>query len=237
MDHYQIITDLAELEAFVDWLPEISGDECYYIELFCRRKYDSDMPSSKSYNINRRIVEEKSRLIRTIQKFEVPLGSYLLREQEVSQGSLAIYITTNPRNQRKAAPNMVRTILQAIESGNQVRLHSMAMTEIHRTKSKSNFVTWDVDQKSEDLCVVIDYVKSLVGAECFNVIETRGGFHLIVEVDKVQATVKDWYNSICNGLNYDQKGDIMSPIPGCVQGPIDFTPRMIVRNGLDIRMA
>ena len=45
--NYKIITDEAKLKEFIDWLPDLREDECYYIALFCRKKYTDKLKSDK----------------------------------------------------------------------------------------------------------------------------------------------------------------------------------------------
>lgn len=229
--HYQIIKNLEELENFVDWLPELEENECYYVELFCRRKYALDMPHSKSYNLVRHIAPRDG-IINALRRMEVPVGSYTLRGTMVTQESLAVYISTNPRCLTKAAFSLVHTLLEKIQTKAELRPHSAALTAIHRSKARSNFVTFDID--TDPACNynrAFMEVRELIGGEAVNIIKTRGGYHLLVKLDKVISVIKNWHPKIQSLVMPDQTGDILSPVPGCVQG--DHIPYMVVQDGED----
>ncbi len=228
MTHYKIITDLPRLEEFIEWLPELNDSEAFYLELFCRRKYDQKMPSSKTYNLMRHVAK-KSNLLSMIQRFEVPLGSYYLKGEKVSQESLAMYITINPRCLKKATFGLMKSLVDQISNDNKYSPYSLSMTEIHRAKSKSRFVMFDLDDYSHlDAEATFRIASKIVNRESLSLLRTHGGYHLLVKIDAVTAT-GNWYSSIASEMKADQSGDIMTPIPGCIQG--GMTPKMEYYNG------
>ena len=55
---------------------------------------------------------------------------------------------------------------------------------------------------------------------------TRGGFHLMIELAKIDKRFeKTWYKNMNEMDGIDIKGDNMIPIPGTYQG--GFTPYLI----------
>lgn len=230
--HYQIIKNELAVRDFAAWLPPLVDDECYYIELFCRRKYDQTMPQSKTYNLTRRIVTNPDSLVNSLRMMEVPLGAYNLRGVGVSQESLAVYISTNPRCRKKATFNLIKTLVDKVQNNAELRPHSAALTEIHRAKSRANFVTFDIDVDNPLIKAnseQFDQVIELVGREAVSLIKTRGGYHLLVEPKKVVSEIKNWHPRIVEITQPDQTGDILSPIPGCVQG--GHTVQMVTSMG------
>lgn len=221
MSHYKLITDLPKLTEFVEWLPELEDSEIYYVELFCRRKYDPNMPSSKTYNLMRKTAKKKN-LINIIQRFEVPLGSYYLKDTPVSQESLALYININPRCMKKATFSLMRDLVTKVEQGGRYSPESLAMTNIHKSKAKSRFVMFDIDEvKKEEIPGIIDRTAEIVDREAISTVETNSGCHVLVKLEKV-TTSGNWFQKIKKELDADQCADIMTPVPGCYQG--GFTP-------------
>jgi len=163
---------------------------------------------------------------------EVPLGAYNLRGVGVSQESLAVYISTNPRCRKKATFNLIKTLVDKVQNNAELRPHSAALTEIHRAKSRANFVTFDIDVDNPLIKAnseQFDQVIELVGREAVSLIKTRGGYHLLVEPKKVVSEIKNWHPRIVEITQPDQTGDILSPIPGCVQG--GHTVQMVTSMG------
>lgn len=64
-----------------------------------------------------------------------------------------------------------------------------------------------------------------INRDCVDILETRGGYHILVRVKDIKPEYKSkFYNGI-KSLNVDQTGDQMIPIPGCTQG--GFIPKFI----------
>lgn len=99
------------------------------------------------------------------------------------------------------------------------------MTAIHRSKSRTCFVHFDID--GQDAETVRYYADLIVGKEAITVVQTRGGAHLLIKPELVKGE-KNWYKKITEELNCDQTGDLMLPIVGCCQG--NFTPRFYENN-------
>lgn len=216
--NYKIIFDEERLKKFIDWLPELDSDELYYICLFARKKYNAIVKADKASL--KRVVSKKENIYSKILQMEVPLGAYEIDGVTVPQDALAVYITTNPRNLVKANYAVIREILTKIENGNSnTNPYAIALNELQKSKSKSHFVTFDVDNKDYEL---IPKLAELIGKDSFEVLETRGGFHFIIKIDSIS---NNWYQPVTDLLKPDQKGDLLSPIPGCTQGM--FIPKFL----------
>ena len=61
------------------------------------------------------------------------------------------------------------------------------------------------------------------GKVVLTLLKTRGGFHLLVNLDSVDTLCrKTWYQYLSSLEGVDAKGDNLTPVPGCIQG--GFTP-------------
>jgi hypothetical protein len=99
--------------------------------------------------------------------------------------------------------------------------HQEALSEIQKTKSRTVYVDFDVDSKNEGMISAV--LKTLKEHfEEYKILETRGGYHILVEPSKAK-TNKNWHTELSSFS--DQAGDIMIPVPGCVQG--EFVPHFI----------
>lgn len=213
--NYSIIKDLDKLKEFVNWLQELKSNEKYYVCLFARKKYFKGLKSDKTSV--KRFVTDKERMLDKIRQLECVVGSYKFGDLEIPQESLSLYINPNPRNLRKATFELQHNLISIIEKDNEYNIHAEVLNCIGESKSKTRFVDFDIDSKNIDLTKICE----IVGEDNYSVVETRGGYHVLVKVfNKVKN--KNWFQDITNTYNVDQEGDQLLPVPGCVQG--DFIP-------------
>jgi hypothetical protein len=187
------------------------------------------MPNNKVYNINRSISSKKNGLINKIKQMEVPLGAYTLKGIPVSQQSLALYLLPNPRCKIKAMYGTIHKLLDIIKGGdpNVLSVDRVSMTQIHKSKSDTRFVVFDVD----DIDVInLNSVFGCINRESVSLVKTNSGFHLLVRLEYINNNFhKTWHKNLTSLLGPDQVGDIMSPIPGCIQGLV--VPKFTVIDG------
>jgi len=68
-------------------------------------------------------------------------------------------------------------------------------------------------------------IAEIINKEAINYIETKNGFHLLVDIEKLDNNFKkNYYNKLSKLANVDIKGDELCPCPGCCQG--NFTPSL-----------
>lgn len=225
--NYSIIRDEVALRAFIDWLPELEESELYYVSLLARSKYADSIRSDKQQL--KRFTSRKEDLYNKIWQCECPVGAYTQKGLPIPQESLAIYITPNPRSMYDALFNSLTTIAKIIQHQNKTaNPHQEVMSEIQKSKGRSCFVDFDFDYKDEQFGEELKtQIYERVGATAkVQFIETRGGFHALVDPTTVEAPFrKGWYQRIMELPHVDQSGDQLIPIPGCTQG--GFVPKMI----------
>lgn len=232
--NYQVITDEKIFKEFIDWLPDLKPTEKYYMCLFARSKYTKDengvngiahIKSDKAQL--KRFVSDKERMFDKVRQLEVALGCYKQRDIEIPQQALALYITPNPRDLWKATANSLVKLAQCIRDTNTLgNPHQEVLSEIQRTKGTSHFVDFDFDLKDFEVELLFPRIKDLVNPEALNILKTRGGMHVLVEVAKVEHKYRNsFFQTISKLPGCDQQGDQMIPVPGTHQG--GFTPKFI----------
>lgn len=222
---HEIIKDGTKLKDFVSWLPDLKPTEKFYVALFARKKYDDSLQTTSSDKTQlKRFLCTKKDLITKLKQLEIDQGGYLLKDRIATQKSLAVYITPNPRCMVKANKDMLIRLATAVSNQNFFHnIHAEALSCVQRSKSYAHVVDFDVDDKTIDL----NLMKDIMHRDCYEILETRGGYHILVNpvlAGKI-AKSKNWYSAIQNTFPCDITGDQMIPIPGCTQG--EFTPKFI----------
>lgn len=220
MENYKIIYDEAELDRFIDWLPELAVNEKLYYSLFCRKKYFEQAIKSNDKTQLKRGLATKANLKDKIRQLEVKLGQWKLRDMEVPQEALVFYVMPNPRCMIKATYKAIRHCADLLENTNKgYNLVQETMSCVQKSKSRTVFVDFDIDDKTADL-----HLLKQVGLpeDCYTVVETRGGYHILVDVRRFQG--KDyphWYNNMKELFVVDQVQDQLLPVPGTIQGDFE----------------
>jgi len=227
--NYEIIKNPDLLKAFINWLPELGEDEIYYLALFARKKYSPELKFTKTDKTQlKRFTSDKQRLFSKIKQLECELGSYELKGTPAPQESLALYVTVNPRSQKSASRGLLIKLAQLVgEPYNGHNLHQEALSLIQKSKSDTRWVDFDLDcPKGTGLVMRMKIMLTdSVGVEAFKIIETRGGYHILVNPKKVTNSNKIWHKQIRSEFECDVVGDNMIPVIGCTQG--GFIPKFI----------
>jgi hypothetical protein len=246
---HQIIRDRAALEAFIAWLPVLEPHERFFLCLQARKKY---MPSLKAADKTqlKRFTAIKETLIDKIKQLECPLGCYQTKEGDViPDDGMALYITINPRDMRRATFASIRALVDMIQKqdagqSHDFNPHSEVLSCIHKSKGRHAYIHFDVDRPTgfdsdenapkSGLTTrgVLKKASEIVGEDAVTVIETRGGCHLLIDPAKVVCEHKNWHPIIVREIDCDQTGDLMVPVVGCCQG--GFVPKFFQEEPDDI---
>jgi len=221
--NYKIIHDKDQMLQFIDWLPDLKEHEKFYGCLFGRKKYCPELITHQKDKAQIvRFITTKERMFEKIQQLEVPKGGYKFKGIDVPQEALVLYVNPSPRNMLKATWKVVHKILESLEQGDiSVQAHNKAVSVIQNTKSYTYASHFDLDQKPFDFNNLFQFVNR----EAVKIIETRGGYHFLIDSKKVNKEFRNtWYKNI-ESLGCDKAGDQLLPVPGGYQG--GFIPKFI----------
>lgn len=222
--NYKIIKDERKLIKFIDWLPELKYDETYYVCLFARSKYCNNQIKTDKQQL-KRFTSKKDYLYNKIRQLQIEYGAYKYRDKDVPQEALALYINPNPRSFEKAARKSLKEFVYKVtEPYNGYNPHQLVMSNIQRCSSKKRFMDFDFDFVKYDF--LVNSLKNVINDDAYKILKTRGGFHVLVEIDKINFKFKkSWYNSIRDIKGCDISGDNLILVVGCTQG--DFIPHFV----------
>ena len=228
--NYKIITDEDELREFIKWLPELKIDETYYVCLFSRKKYCQELKSDK--NQLKRFTSNKEFLYSKIKQLECEIGSYTQCGNPRPQEALALYISINPRSYEKAAKNSLKKLADLITTKyNGYNPHQEVLSQIQTACGTKHYIDFDFDIKdNSELHPLYVHIFNNINKEAINIIQTRGGFHLLIDTAKITKEFeKTWYQNISKIQACDLRGNNIIPVPGCTQG--GFTPSILYKSG------
>ncbi len=202
--NYKIIQDEEALNAFIDWLPELRDSESYYITLFARKKYndiDSNLTADK--NQLKRVTSTKDRIIEKIRQMECAVGTYSYKGMAINQNNLALYISPNPRDFRKASLMLAKAIINNIDKPDVIHNpQSLAMNCIQVSHGRKIFFDLDVDfntEKDSNQCVESfkEEIVKILNPEAVNMVRTNGGIHCLIALDKIHPNYnRTWFQNV-----------------------------------------
>lgn len=227
--NYRLVEAETMLQDFLNWLPDLRDGERFYVCVFSRRKYTNKEGIKSDKGQLARFCCNKENLLDKLKKRETKVGTYKHNGVEVPQEALAVYITPNPRLMHKAALRTAVEITKMMADGKQIyNPHAIALNQIQVTGRKVFFdVDFDLTGEGEFFVEdLFEWLEGKINPEAYqhNIVMTRGGFHILVELDKINEKYKKkWYNNIFNAekdkrFTVMKNSDGLIPLPGCVQG-------------------
>lgn len=225
--HYKVILDEEKLKSFIDWLPELHKKETYYVCLFARGKYTEQMKINGGQLQLRRFISKKEFLFQKIMQLEVPYGAFTNNGVPIPQESLALYINPNPRNIEKASRKAVIKLTHLVlESYNGYNPYTEILSEMQVATGRKVNMNFDFDDVEISDTIAKIKENNILNLDVINVVKTRGGFHLLIETEKIHNQYKkSWYLQMTRLPGWDKKSgstDGLMPVPGCTQG--GFSP-------------
>lgn len=231
---YEIIKDEKELDKFIEWLPELGDNQKYYVSLFARKKWGFTDGLTADKNQLKRFTCNKEDLKAKLRKLEVKLGEYTYKDIKINNNSLGVYITPNPRDMHKAGLKTAKEIINMVADGREIfNPQAIALNQIQTSGVKKYFdIDIDVWNPSVTYDVLMEIIRNsnVINLDAIegNIVQTRGGFHIMVDLNKV-TNPKTWYKNFTDLKNdyFDvtMNSDNMIPLPGCIQA--DFIPKLI----------
>jgi len=222
--NYKILFDESVLDDFIKNFYDVPlEDEYLYVALFARKKYCKTLKSTSTDKMQlKRFTARPDNLKNKIKQLEVPLGCYQLKNDTATQESLALYITANYRSMKKANKEMLKGLAETISNDRYYsNIQAEALSMIQRSVGTRRYVDFDIDNKEVDLFLI----KNILPDNAYKILETRGGYHVLVEPKLCPKT--KWYEEIKTVFKADLdsvKPDLI-PVPGTTQGM--FVPRFI----------
>jgi len=228
--NYKIILDEKKLIEFINWLPDLTSKENYYVCLFARAKYAPGLILSSGQTQLKRFTSNKEHLLSKIKQLECPVGSYTYRGQSLPQESLALYINPNPRDLEKAAKNSLIKLAHLVTKPyTGYNPHTEILSEIQVSRSRNCFSDFDFDGVEPMEIIGKIYETNKINIDALHVVKTKGGCHALVQIDKIQKQYeKTWYQAIASMEGVDKKGDGLLPVIGCSQG--NFSPFFFMKD-------
>ena len=234
--HYQVIHNETLLDEFLTTLPELQEDEVWYFALFGRHKYDPAFPNTKdSGQLARQTARDVKELKQKIRRLEAPIGSYFRDNDRAvaSQQCMALYLSLNPKSLPRANKELAVQLVRRLVDGDTIfNPLSAATTELHKAQSERKFYVdfdFDLTEISPPYTKFFTQIqKILPHPEFFRALRTKGGLHLIVNLEAVRKyELKSKWHQTLTALPFcDVRGsNVLTPVPGCCQG--GFIPHFV----------
>lgn len=247
---FNLVHSVSEIEKFHSFLHPLKVGEAYFVSMSARDKYltaeeREHFSLGRSEMFGRKIVKEPSfaDYLRVIRSMEVNDGGYTTRNGlSIPHKCAVIYANINAscgvkslkEFNQKMNDLMIETITNRDAIKHYASLDTILMNCFQRNTGTKSLVDIDFDIKkdSDGHCLLGMFIKHLKNNfVTYKVIETIGGFHVLLKRD----TIKFNYHEVLNSLDKTAKGlynkaeivknpNNMVPLPGCYQAgfPVHF---------------
>ena len=228
-NHLHIIKDEEMLRDFIDdVLPTPSSTECFMVSLFARKKYLTEAQKASVFitrnaQLRREFAWGTQDIIKKIRLFECPNVYTDHNGNSIPESCFVMYITTNPRNIKKAGYKTAARILKNYYDGQSTNPLKVARIELQNAYTRY-FVDIDIDVNSADeFKFSMESLWKILGNSKPETIITKGGAHILLRTDKIDPAVRKTFHEDIKELSDKITGhiefrrDALLPIPGCKQ--------------------
>lgn len=227
----KLINNEIQLLEFIDWLPDLEPHERYFVCVFSRRKYSSDKSIPSQLQL-KRIVCRKDQIFRKIKSAEQLTFYYKDKEgneKVIPQDSLCVYISINPRDNKKAVNKLQKDLIDIVYSDKyDINLINKTYSHIQSSRGTHHFLCHDFDIENREELLKVIKKKNIINLDCLHLIYTRGGVHITVKKEDINWKLyPKWFTNLRKLDGYDRipTSEDLTPIPGTYQG--GFTPQLI----------
>jgi hypothetical protein len=212
-DRYRLIYDKAALLRFFNMFFSDIGNKPYEVALMYlayRRKYNPSVIIHEATCFDRKIVKysDENIFYQLVRSYEIPSDGYTTREGlPAPEDAMVIYCMLNPRStvkawgmlQKEMSNAMEHTLLQKERSSNDPnkssvpkewkRIDSLYKNCVHKSRSRKPYFELDVDTKDPEVIErVATFLRTLDTSSWICTIETRGGYHVVFDTEKLGKT-------------------------------------------------
>lgn len=230
---YNFISDEEKLKKFIESLEDTKENEKYLVSLFARKKYDKTGLLKSDKSQVKRFLSTKENLVNDIKKLQVEKGLYTFDGQPIPEDSFVLYINPTPRDLKKAYFEILKEVSNSIYNDRFINVKSMMYNCVHKSRVSGGVYDVDLDLKEEFKGTTFEDINKIIEKYdilpfgCYDLVKTRGGFHVMVKLKLVpEKYKKSWHLGFRNLLNkmdyvFDDvmmNSDGFIPIAGTLQG-------------------
>ena len=250
-----VIKDIDAYKHFLFSLPELEGDEVYMLILAARNKYltpeqKQEFKLGNSCVLNRQIIKDKIKENSKVLHYIFDDNLYTdVHGRALPENCYALYITVNPRSVFKATQSFntlydkyIQEYISTYDKATVFKkfsgMYQSFNSEIQNKRGTVSVsdIDFDVVDKVKGLHYVTDFLSFLAKSRNslddnkVTIVETRGGYHLVIHLTTLTNDVKRGYYNKLQELHargqaeFGEKFEIfqnkqdMIPVPGSMQG-------------------
>jgi len=207
-----VLIDEKLTQEFLSLLETNENDICF-ISIALRRKYYPELEKEKVFL--HRFISKKKHLINDLKNLP---SQFFYKGQPVPNDALVVWFKINHRSLKKATRDAMKVLTDNLYSDKVENPLEVTLNALQEACDKVKYQSFDYDVTNENVETTLEQIYVAVNQDATFVVKTKNGFHLIVDVTKIDKEHKNYYNNLVKIKGIDQKGDINVPLAGCVQG-------------------